>query len=393
MAWNPSSNTLTRGFTKIAANGQGDLQKALNRSVMRHLQLVCDIDGNGNRVNAINPAARYKPFCYDGTFATEAAREAARVARNCGLTMSRVAGTAQQSGLANMWSGGIQSGNNFAWAYEPPRENQASEPKRVNDFINENSDTRGYCSTAKFQFNFCVLPNPTNRWSIPPKVQLPTDVMLSADAIALSDLQGDGSQGYTSTNHKYFGLAGFYYTIAIGEHGASGPEWVMSYPVSTLETSTPEVTFFNNKTSSKYYDIVFFFFKPVDGGSVYNGGTAPLAGEYILAAYPYEYFYFDYSLGITTTAIMNSARNSIALSIAASGADIPYDHISLNWMDGQTARTASFTRDAGTLTQTAQNFTASYASGWPSPSPTFYIRIYTSSSAYKEQELPVMESA
>lgn len=58
-----------QGFTKIATNGQGDLQRALGRSVKSEIQLVGDVDVNGNRVGAINKWAKFKPFQYSGVFA------------------------------------------------------------------------------------------------------------------------------------------------------------------------------------------------------------------------------------------------------------------------------------------------------------------------------------
>jgi len=383
MAWDPTTNTLTKGFTKIGANGNGDLQAALGRSGNNsHLQLICDIDGNGNRVNKINAASRYKPFCYN---TVPFASEAARVARNCGLTMRGY------SALSTMWSAALAlAPDEFCWAYEPPRASQTSEPKRANDFINEDSTTRGYCSTSKFQFGYRLLPNPMTRWNVPPKVQLPSDVMLSADAIDLSDLQGDGTSGYTSANHAYYKLSDFYFAIAIAERGASGPQWIMCFESADLPLT---VDYFNSVTTTKDYDVVFFFFKPqTAGGAIYNGGSSPLPGTHILAPQPYVQFHYDYSLGIDTTAIMNAARDTISLTISATSSDIPYHHISLIWQDGQTTRSASFTNTAGTLTQTPASFSATYASGWATGT-TFLIRIYTSASAYKEQTLPVMEQS
>jgi len=386
MAWDSTTNTLTKGFTKIAKDGKGDLQTALQRYWEKsHLRLVCDITRSGLRANKTNAAARYKPFCYDRRcFASEADKNAARVARNCGLTMERF------SSLASMWSAALAlSPDEFCWSYEPPRVGVATEPKRANDFVNLESTARGYCSTAKFQFGYRLVPNPMTRWTVPPRVQLPNDVMLSQDAIDLSDLQGDGASGYTSVNHAYYKLADFYFAIAIAERGASGPQWIMCFESADLPLT---VDYFNSVTTTKDYDVVFFFFKPEDGGAIYNGGSAPLAGTHVLAPQPYVQFHYDYSLGIDTTAIMNAARDTIDLTISATATDISYHHISLIWQDGQTTRSASFTNTAGTLTQTPASFSATYASGWAAGT-TFLIRIYTSSSAYKEQALPVMEQS
>ena len=386
MAWNPTTNTLTRGFVKIAANGQGDLQLALRRSVMKHSLLVCDIDANGNRVNAINPASRYKPFCHsNNTFADAAAWDAARVARNCGLVMKRY------TALSAMWSAALAlSPDDFCWVYEPPRSSQTSEPKRADDFVDIGSDTKGYNSTAKFQFGYRLLPNPMTRWTVPPKVNLPPDVLLTANAIDVSDLQGDGTTGYTGQDWGYYNISDFYFGVAIAERGASGPQWIKCFQTSDIPLT---VDYFDSVTSTKDYDVVFFFFKPQQsGGAIYNGGSAALPGTHVLAPQPYTQFHYDYSLGISTTAIMNAARNTISLTISATASDIPYHHIALVWQDGLTTRTASFTNTAGTITSTPASFSASYASGWP-VGTSFIIRIYTSSSAYKEQSLPVMEQS
>ena len=386
MAWNPTTKTLTRGFTKIGANGQGDLQLALRRSAMKESLLVCDIDANGNRVGAINEASRYKPFCHSTlVFASAAAWDAARVSRNCGLVMKRY------TALSSMWAAALaMSPDEFCWVYEPPRSNQTTEPKRANDFVDTGSDTRGYKADAKFQFGYRLLPNPMTRWNVPPKVNLPPDVPLTADAIDLSDLQGDGTTGYTGQDYAYQGLADFYFGVAISEHGVSGPQWIKCFQATDIPMA---VDYFNSVTSTKDYDVVFFFFKPQQsGGAIYNGGSAALPGTHVLAPQPYQLFHYDYSLGISTTAIMNSARNSIALTISATASDIPYHHIALVWQDGLTTRTASFTNTAGTLTSNPASFSASYASGWP-VGTSFLIRIYTSSSDYKEQTLPVMEQS
>lgn len=56
-----SNGILTAPFTKIAANGQGDLQNALGRNtIYSEVQLLADVDANGNDVGKQNKWARYK---------------------------------------------------------------------------------------------------------------------------------------------------------------------------------------------------------------------------------------------------------------------------------------------------------------------------------------------
>ena len=387
MAWNPSSNTLTRGFTKIAANGQGDLQKALNRSVMNQLQLVCDIDGNGNRVNAINPAARYKPFCYDGAFATEAAREAKRVLRNCGLTMQSF------NSLADVWSAGLAvNPNQFGWAYEPPRANQATEPKRANDFINEDSDSRGYCSTSQFAFDYKLFPNPMYRGTSSPKIQLPTDVMYTNDMIDLSDLQGDNTPGYT-LNHGYYNIAGYYLTVAIAEHGTQGPSWVKSY--ATLNPA-PTCDFFDNLPSpntSKTYDVIFFWFKPSSGSTLYDGGSSSLNGSHILAPYPYLlYQYVVPALNLNIGGTMSSNKKSVTVTVSTrDGATVAFTQVYMLLYDGgelvDTVRL--FVSRDSPFTSTTKSTTKIFDYAIPDTT-TFVMRVYSDSTTYLEQGFDVM---
>ncbi|MBO7510240.1 MAG: hypothetical protein J6T35_03570 [Bacteroidales bacterium] len=53
---------MTAPFTKIGANGQGDLQQALGRTTCySHIQLVGDVNQNSVAVGAVNKWAKYKP--------------------------------------------------------------------------------------------------------------------------------------------------------------------------------------------------------------------------------------------------------------------------------------------------------------------------------------------
>lgn len=70
MPWNDSTKVLTAPFTKIAANGQGDLQKALSSSLMSQIRLFTETN--------INPMAKYKPIKSNKPSITAADREAAR---------------------------------------------------------------------------------------------------------------------------------------------------------------------------------------------------------------------------------------------------------------------------------------------------------------------------
>jgi len=81
-----SNDILTYPFTKIAANGSGDLQRALETSVTSHIQLVGDVDANGADAGRIKTMARYKPFQNSTmNFASDSDRENARKSARYGM--------------------------------------------------------------------------------------------------------------------------------------------------------------------------------------------------------------------------------------------------------------------------------------------------------------------
>ena len=92
-----SNGILTAPFTKIAANGQGDLQQALNRSETSHILLIADINDQGVVVGRIKKFAKHKPFKsntvvypFDPTQSTpelrSPERNADKIAANYGLS-------------------------------------------------------------------------------------------------------------------------------------------------------------------------------------------------------------------------------------------------------------------------------------------------------------------
>lgn len=81
-----SNDILTYPFTKIAANGNGDLQRALETSVTSHIQLIGDVDENGADAGRIKTMARYKPFQNPTVnFASDSDRENARKSARYGM--------------------------------------------------------------------------------------------------------------------------------------------------------------------------------------------------------------------------------------------------------------------------------------------------------------------
>lgn len=109
-----------QGFTKIAANGQGDLQKALGRTTCySEIQLIGDVDANSNRVGAINKWAKFKPFQYSGIFTDSgpgSSRETAMRAANFGLSVP----TFTYSNLISKFNKTTPSVADVRWVYTPP---------------------------------------------------------------------------------------------------------------------------------------------------------------------------------------------------------------------------------------------------------------------------------
>lgn len=193
-----SGGILTAPFTKIAANGQGDLQLALGRSVLSHSQLVGDVDANGNPVNRINMWAKYKPF-RDATvaFASSAARELAREVANYGISIPS-AGFGSIIGNNGM----IANLASAAWSYVKPR--VGTDPLRALDFD-------GYRPGATSPIS--ALNNGTTQSSASTMdvgVGFSRNIASQAGFLTLADLHVDGHSISDSFANYYFGVCLYY---------------------------------------------------------------------------------------------------------------------------------------------------------------------------------------
>ena len=138
MGWTGKILNGVGGFTKIAANGQGDLQQALRRSGGgSHILLVGDLayDQQNNLVDAgaVNVSAKYKAF-RDSTvkFTSWSARNNARAAARYGMTRPDAFSPNTQYYPAPP-----------AWPYAKPVLN--THPMRADDFVkDETTATAGY---------------------------------------------------------------------------------------------------------------------------------------------------------------------------------------------------------------------------------------------------------
>lgn len=135
MGWNSYSQVLSSqgGYTKLAGNGQGDLQLALKSSQISQIGLFA----NGT----INPHAIYKAFKNaNGSFADIAARNAARAADLYGFT-------SRPSFYPDV-------NPNNVWLYTRP--SLPNYALRADDFVYGGNDARGYQANAAPCFTITV---------------------------------------------------------------------------------------------------------------------------------------------------------------------------------------------------------------------------------------------
>ncbi len=142
---------LTAPFTKIAANGQGDLQQALGRpSIFSHMILVGDLTNNGAAGGGyVKKFAKFKPFksttavySFDPTQTTPELRspdrDADRIAVNYGLSAPSTG-----SSVASVFGS--------EWTYDPPV--AGTNPLRALDF--DGYDTNA-AAPARAQGNITI---------------------------------------------------------------------------------------------------------------------------------------------------------------------------------------------------------------------------------------------
>lgn len=151
MGWNSANNTLSAPFTKIAANGQGDLQLALGRpTCFSQIELVGDINSNGVAVNKVNIKSKFKPFRHSTiAFAGSGEgsdRELALQQVNLGYSMPNY------STLEALFAAALAAGQGSTlWTWNKPV--SGSHPLRALDFD-------GYVADADWPFQVGITPNP-----------------------------------------------------------------------------------------------------------------------------------------------------------------------------------------------------------------------------------------
>ena len=152
MGYDSGSGILTKPFTKIAANGSGDLQLALGRSVKSEIQLVGDVDSNGNDVNAVHIQSKFKPF-KDSTVAfsgsgTGSDRELALQNTNLGYIIP----SSTYNTLAGVFAAAVSAGVGATlWHWDKPV--SGTNPLRALDFDE-------YDNQCDWPLQYGITPNP-----------------------------------------------------------------------------------------------------------------------------------------------------------------------------------------------------------------------------------------
>lgn len=255
MGWTGSILNGVGGFTAIAANGQGDLQRALGRSVMSKIQLVGDVAiNNGVTVDAniIRKMAKYKPFknatvVFDSFSARNSARAAARY------------GMAEPTYFyPNTYT--IPA----AWTYNKPV--CGTNPLRVEDFIKDTTSAdAGYDPHAvpplameipgglKCATTFAALLWKDSYVNNYLASRSTSDVWRSDRSLSIAELLGGGQNNYNS----------YYVAFVFYRYNSAG---------TSIEAAELVVT---NKKFGDFFVQVFMFYPQGDGtqsGDYVEGG-------------------------------------------------------------------------------------------------------------------------
>ncbi len=257
-----------QGFTKIAADGQGDLQKALGRTTCySEIQLIGDVDANGNRVGATNKWAKFKPFQYSGVFADSgpgSSRETAMRAANFGLSVP----TFTYSNLVSKFNKATPDIADVRWVYTPP-----TTYYRAEDFL-------GYVSRCDAwqlgQSTASVLYGPFGL-----TLTLPSTTIGNNDVITLSMFKDsidylvhlDEFQNLTYTFSDWY--------IGVLFAPTDGSSYYALYSTGEKPSATDwqyfEIPIDNNLHNTTYYNIVPVLIQtPSASGAGYRGTSGQL---------------------------------------------------------------------------------------------------------------------
>lgn len=150
MGYNSATGVLTYPFTKIAANGNGDLQQALGTSVKSEIQLVGDVTEQNTAANRVNIKSKFKPFkhstaAFSGS-GVGSDREAALQSTNLGYNIP------SYRTAAALFSAAIAAGQGGTlWSWDKPV--SGTNPLRALDFD-------GYGNQYDWPYQLGITPNP-----------------------------------------------------------------------------------------------------------------------------------------------------------------------------------------------------------------------------------------
>jgi hypothetical protein len=201
MGYDSTTGILTAPFTKIGSNG--DLQQALDRAVTSHIQLIGDVNSNGDDLNPgkINKWAFYKPV---KSSQLRPLSDTERKEVKCGL-------------LVTMYQnpGDLKTNFESQWAYDKPV--AGTNPLRASDFVQSDPTTHailvsgtrgGYNKNAASPF-YGWYNKPEGRYVIgqggrEANIGLNALAQLPAYSVKVSDLI-DGAGGHEFKD-MYIGL-------------------------------------------------------------------------------------------------------------------------------------------------------------------------------------------
>lgn len=243
MGWDSSTQILTAPFTKIALNGQGDLQNALGRTTcFSEIQLIGDVDANGNPVGAVNMWAKYKSV--KNTAVSYADQLDANMKwkstatwwkdyyGRCGLIIptATALGTPASGFFADLLSGSLP------WSYDRPVAGTNLGPLRAYDFIGYYAGAMPFMhQNGITQYTLDGNNSLTLQWPYAPVETIDEQLQLT-----------DVSVGGVTLDQMYFGAL-VYYGNSNGQYAWAATKKIAEEDLTVEFTS---MSFFKGKTVS-----------------------------------------------------------------------------------------------------------------------------------------------
>ena len=351
MGYNDGTGILTYPFTKIAANGNGDLQRALGTAVKSEIQLVGDVavdnQGNVSDAHRVNIKSKFKPFKHSTILFSGSGsgsdREAALQSVNLGYNIP------SYRNASALFAAAIAAGaGNTLWSWDKPVSGQ--NPLRALDFD-------GYGNQYDWPYQLGITPNPAYY-----QHKLSNAIEVSdADAAAgladwdASDLKKEISLTYGGdiTIADAFGDS-IFLAVAYAPVGQTTPT-----AIYTLTTARHTIT---APSASATYNAVTFF-----TNIIYNGTPISTDGIHIPAplAYTvwnyYNYFPFQDNGSFHEPGVLSlGLRMRMLASLSYTSLGVQFSNDGSNWSSTVTFRSSSGTLYPGDIISTNVNLPSGY---------------------------------